>query len=204
MTAIIDIHGREILDSRGNPTVEVDVLLEDGSMGRAAVPSGASTGAHEAVELRDGDKARYLGKGVLKAVAAVNGEIAETLVGYDAEDQRDIDKHRPHLRVDRLVRVDHRLGRDGRQPGPVRRRAHHRGRRREELLEMTGVAAHLRILVTRPAPTVRPPSRIAKRRPSSMAMGAIISTVISTLSPGITISTPSGRCAVPVTSVVRK
>jgi enolase len=91
MTAIIDIHGREILDSRGNPTVEVDVLLEDGSMGRAAVPSGASTGAHEAVELRDGDKGRYLGKGVLKAVAAVNGEIAEALVGYDAEDQRDID-----------------------------------------------------------------------------------------------------------------
>src|SRR5688572_2372770 len=91
MTAIIDIHGREILDSRGNPTVEVDVLLEDGSMGRAAVPSGASTGAHEAVELRDGDKARYLGKGVTKAVAAVNGEIAEALVGYDAEDQRDVD-----------------------------------------------------------------------------------------------------------------
>src|SRR6478736_7416321 len=91
MTAIVDIIGREILDSRGNPTVEVDVLLEDGSLGRAAVPSGASTGAHEAVELRDGDKARYLGKGVLKAVAAVNGEIAETLVGYDAEDQRDID-----------------------------------------------------------------------------------------------------------------
>jgi len=91
MTAIIDIHGREILDSRGNPTVEVDVLLEDGSMGRAAVPSGASTGAHEAVELRDGDKGRYLGKGVTKAVAAVNGEIAETLVGHDAEDQRDLD-----------------------------------------------------------------------------------------------------------------
>ncbi len=91
MTAIIDIHGREILDSRGNPTVEVDVLLEDGSMGRAAVPSGASTGAHEAVELRDGDKGRYLGKGVTKAVAAVNGEIAEALVGFDAEDQRDID-----------------------------------------------------------------------------------------------------------------
>ena len=91
MTAIIDIHGREILDSRGNPTVEVDVLLEDGSFGRAAVPSGASTGAHEAVELRDGDKARYLGKGVLKAVAAVNGEIADQLLGLDAEDQRDID-----------------------------------------------------------------------------------------------------------------
>ena len=91
MTAIIDIHGREILDSRGNPTVEVDVLLEDGSFGRAAVPSGASTGAHEAVELRDGDKGRYLGKGVLQAVDAVNGEIADTLLGLDAEDQRDID-----------------------------------------------------------------------------------------------------------------
>ena len=91
MTAIIDIHGREILDSRGNPTVEVDVLLEDGSFGRAAVPSGASTGAHEAVELRDGDKSRYLGKGVLKAVEAVNGDIREQLLGLDAEDQRDID-----------------------------------------------------------------------------------------------------------------
>jgi enolase len=91
MTAIIDIHGREILDSRGNPTVEVDVLLDDGSFGRAAVPSGASTGAHEAVELRDGDKSRYLGKGVLKAVDAVNGEIRETLLELDGEDQRDID-----------------------------------------------------------------------------------------------------------------
>ena len=91
MTAIIDIHGREILDSRGNPTVEVDVLLEDGSFGRAAVPSGASTGAHEAVELRDGDKGRYLGKGVTKAVAAVNGEIADALIGLDAEDQRELD-----------------------------------------------------------------------------------------------------------------
>ena len=91
MTAIIDIHGREILDSRGNPTVEVDVLLEDGSFGRAAVPSGASTGAHEAVELRDGDKNRYLGKGVTKAVDAVNTEIADTVLGLDAEDQRDID-----------------------------------------------------------------------------------------------------------------
>jgi len=91
MTAIIDIHGREILDSRGNPTVEVEVLLEDGSFGRAAVPSGASTGAHEAVELRDGDKSRYLGKGVLKAVASVNTEISEALLGLDAEDQRDID-----------------------------------------------------------------------------------------------------------------
>ena len=92
MTAIIDIYGREILDSRGNPTVEVDVLLEDGSFGRAAVPSGASTGAHEAVELRDGDAGRYKGKGVLKAVEAVNTEIRDLLVGaYDAEDQRDID-----------------------------------------------------------------------------------------------------------------
>jgi enolase len=91
MTAIIDIHGREILDSRGNPTVEVDVLLEDGSFGRAAVPSGASTGAHEAVELRDGDKARYFGKGVLKAVDAVNGAISDALLGLDAEDQREID-----------------------------------------------------------------------------------------------------------------
>jgi enolase len=91
MTAITVIHGREILDSRGNPTVEVDVLLEDGSFGRAAVPSGASTGAHEAVELRDGEMARYLGKGVSKAVGAVNGELAERLVGMDAEDQRDVD-----------------------------------------------------------------------------------------------------------------
>ena len=92
MTAIIDIHAREILDSRGNPTVEVDVLLDDGSFGRAAVPSGASTGAHEAVELRDGDSERYLGKGVTKAVDAVNTEISDLLVGaFDAEDQRDID-----------------------------------------------------------------------------------------------------------------
>ncbi len=92
MTAIIDIHAREILDSRGNPTVEVDILLEDGSFGRAAVPSGASTGAHEAVELRDGDKDRYFGKGVQKAVQAVNGPISELLVlGPDAENQRDID-----------------------------------------------------------------------------------------------------------------
>ena len=91
MTAIVDIIGREILDSRGNPTVEVDVILDGGAMGRAAVPSGASTGAHEAVELRDGDKARYLGKGVLKAVDAVNTEIFDTLSGMDAEDQRRID-----------------------------------------------------------------------------------------------------------------
>jgi enolase len=92
MTEIIDIVAREILDSRGNPTVEVEVTLEDGAEGRAGVPSGASTGAHEAMELRDGDKARYGGKGVLKAVAAVNGEIFDALSGFDAEDQRRIDK----------------------------------------------------------------------------------------------------------------
>ena len=91
MSTIIDIHAREILDSRGNPTVEVDVILEDGTMGRAAVPSGASTGAHEAVEKRDGDKARYMGKGVLQAVEAVNGEIAEALVGFDATEQEAVD-----------------------------------------------------------------------------------------------------------------
>jgi enolase len=92
MTAILDITAREILDSRGNPTVEVDVVLEDGSFGRAAVPSGASTGAHEASELRDGDKSRYLGKGVLKAVTAVNSEIFELLADSDAEDQIAIDR----------------------------------------------------------------------------------------------------------------
>jgi enolase len=92
MTAILDITAREILDSRGNPTIEVDVVLEDGSSGRAAVPSGASTGAHEAVELRDGDKKRYLGKGVSKAVAAVNGEIFDALAGMDAEDQIALDR----------------------------------------------------------------------------------------------------------------
>ena len=92
MTAIVDVHARQILDSRGNPTVEVDVTLEDGSMGRAAVPSGASTGAHEAVELRDGDKSRWGGKGVTKAVEAVNGDIAEAIVGLDAEDQIGIDR----------------------------------------------------------------------------------------------------------------
>jgi enolase len=91
MSTIIDITAREILDSRGNPTVEVDVILDDGTMGRAAVPSGASTGAHEAVEKRDGDKSRYMGKGVLQAVAAVNGEIAEALVGADATEQEEID-----------------------------------------------------------------------------------------------------------------
>ncbi|MDU0955703.1 MAG: phosphopyruvate hydratase [Bradyrhizobium sp.] len=92
MTAIVDIIGREILDSRGNPTVEVDVVLEDGSVGRAAVPSGASTGAHEAVELRDGDKHRYLGKGVLKAVEAINDEIYEALSDMSVQDQVQIDQ----------------------------------------------------------------------------------------------------------------
>ncbi len=92
MSTIIDIHAREILDSRGNPTVEVDVTLESGAMGRAAVPSGASTGAHEANERRDGDKNRYKGKGVLEAVAAVNGEIAEEIVGFDATEQVGIDR----------------------------------------------------------------------------------------------------------------
>ncbi|SMX31450.1 phosphopyruvate hydratase [Octadecabacter ascidiaceicola] len=91
MSTIIDIFAREILDSRGNPTVEVDVTLEDGTLGRAAVPSGASTGVHEAVEKRDGDKSRYKGKGVLEAVAAVNGEIAEAIVGFDATEQVAID-----------------------------------------------------------------------------------------------------------------
>ncbi|MET3826122.1 MULTISPECIES: phosphopyruvate hydratase [Sphingomonas] len=91
MTAIIDIHARTILDSRGNPTVEVDVMLEDGSFGRAAVPSGASTGKHEAVEKRDGDKSRWGGKGVDQAVEAVNREIADAVLGLEAEDQRDVD-----------------------------------------------------------------------------------------------------------------
>jgi enolase len=89
---IARVHGREILDSRGNPTVEVDVVLEDGTLGRAAVPSGASTGIHEAVELRDGDKRRYGGKGVMKAVAGVNGEISDALAGMDAADQAGIDR----------------------------------------------------------------------------------------------------------------
>ncbi len=91
MTEIVDITAREILDSRGNPTIEVDVTLEDGAFGRAAVPSGASTGAHEAVELRDGDQARYGGKGVLRAVDAVNGELFDALAGFEAEDQRRLD-----------------------------------------------------------------------------------------------------------------
>src|SRR5579862_8572147 len=92
MTTIVRITGREILDSRGNPTVEADVYLADGSMGRAAVPSGASTGEFEAVELRDGDKGRYLGKGTQNAVAHVNGEIAQALHGKDAAQQVDVDR----------------------------------------------------------------------------------------------------------------
>jgi len=92
VASIADIYGREILDSRGNPTVEVEVVLDDGSQARAAVPSGASTGAFEAVELRDGDKKRYLGKGVLKAVAAVNETLAPELLGFDADDQRGVDQ----------------------------------------------------------------------------------------------------------------
>jgi enolase len=92
MSTIIDIHAREILDSRGNPTVEVDVVLEDGTMGRFAVPSGASTGAHEAMEKRDGDKSRYFGKGVLDACETVNGEIADAIIGMDATEQVDIDE----------------------------------------------------------------------------------------------------------------
>src|SRR5712671_6554670 len=92
MSKIVDIRGREIIDSRGNPTVEADVLLDSGALGRAAVPSGASTGAHEAVELRDGDKKRYLGKGVTKALAAVTGEIFDAVGGMDAESQAKIDE----------------------------------------------------------------------------------------------------------------
>src|SRR3979490_2547645 len=92
MSAIVDIVGREILDSRGNPTVECDVLLESGVMGRAAVPSGASTGSREAIELRDGDKSRYLGKGVLKAVEHINTEISEAVLGLDASEQAFLDR----------------------------------------------------------------------------------------------------------------
>ena len=91
MSEIIDIHGRQIFDSRGNPTVEVDVTLESGAFGRAAVPSGASTGSREALELRDGDKKRYMGKGVAKAVANVNGKIAPALIGHEASDQSLLD-----------------------------------------------------------------------------------------------------------------
>ncbi len=92
MSFIIDVHARQILDSRGNPTVEVDIMTDEGSFGRAAVPSGASTGIHEAVELRDADKKKYLGKGVLKAVKNVNSEIAEAIMGYDVTQQAAIDQ----------------------------------------------------------------------------------------------------------------
>src|ERR1700741_3511264 len=91
-TKIARVHGRQIIDSRGNPTVEADVILEGGALGRAAVPFGASTGEHEALELRDGDESKYLGKGVLKAVANANNEIAKAVVGLDATDQRALDK----------------------------------------------------------------------------------------------------------------
>src|SRR5215813_2208454 len=90
-TKISKVHARQVIDSRGNPTVEADVVLESGVLGRAAVPSGASTGEHEAIELRDADKSKYLGKGVLKAVANVNGEISKLLIGFDASDQRGLD-----------------------------------------------------------------------------------------------------------------
>ena len=111
MSAIVDIHAREILDSRGNPTVEVDVVLEDGSVGRASVPSGASTGAHEAWEMRDDDAVRYKGKGVLKAVNAVNLEIFEALTGADSSDQAKIDKELIDLDLQLLaiLIVDHHL-----------------------------------------------------------------------------------------------
>ena len=124
MTTIIDIHAREILDSRGNPTVEVDVTLEDGSMGRAAVPSGASTGVHEAVEKRDGDKGRYMGKGVREAVAAVNGELAESLLGFDATEQEAIDAV--------MIEIDgtEKQGPAGRQCDPRRQPRRGQGRRR--------------------------------------------------------------------------
>ena len=128
MTAIVDVHARQILDSRGNPTVEVDVTLEDGSMGRAAVPSGASTGAHEAVELRDGDKSRWGGKGVDKAVAAVNGEIAEAIVGLrgrgPGRDRRRDDRARRHREQGPARRQrDPRRQPGGRQGGGRRARA---------------------------------------------------------------------------------
>ena len=91
-TKIVSVHGRQIIDSRGNPTVEADVRLKGGALGRAAVPSGASTGEHEAIELRDGDKSHYLGKGVLKAVGHINAEISKAVVGLDASDQRALDR----------------------------------------------------------------------------------------------------------------
>ena len=135
MTAIVDVHARQILDSRGNPTVEVDVTLEDGSMGRAAVPSGASTGAHEAVELRDGDKSRWGGKGVEKAVEAVNGAIAEEIVGLEAEDQADSTS-------DDRARRDRQQGTAGRQRDPRRQpRDSKGGGRRARACRSTAMSA---------------------------------------------------------------
>lgn len=119
MSAIVDIVGREVLDSRGNPTVECDVLLESGVMGRAAVPSGASTGSREAIELRDGDKSRYLGKGVLKAVEHINTEISEAVLGLDASEQAFLDKtlidldgtdNKSRLGIDNRIRLPQALG----------------------------------------------------------------------------------------------
>ena len=121
-TKIARVHGRQIIDSRGNPTVEADVILEGGALGRAAVPSGASTGEHEAIELRDGDKSRYLGKGVLKAVANVNGAIARAVTGLDASDQTRA--RPPHDRNRRLA--EQRQSWRERHP----RRLHGRGARR--------------------------------------------------------------------------
>ncbi len=125
MSAIVDIVGREILDSRGNPTVECDVLLESGTMGRAAVPSGASTGSREAIELRDGDKSRYLGKGVLKAVENINTEISESVLGLDASEQAFLDR----TLID-LDGTDNKVA-PGRQrhPGRLDGRGPRRGRR---------------------------------------------------------------------------
>ena len=117
MVVINSIHAREILDSRGNPTVEVEVTLEDGAFGRAAVPSGASTGVHEALELRDGDKSRYGGKGVLKAVEHVNNEIADALMGMDALDQCGVDKAMLELDGTPQQEQARRKRHPGRQPG---------------------------------------------------------------------------------------
>ena len=133
MSAIVEVHGRQILDSRGNPTVEVEIRLASGALGRAAVPSGASTGEHEAVEVRDGDPAAYLGKGVLNAVSNVNGEMAEALSGLDAADQAALDRA--------LVDLDGTRGksqarRECRPRLLARRRESRRGRRRAPALSL--------------------------------------------------------------------
>ena len=128
MSDILDVYGREVLDSRGNPTVEVEVVLEDGSFGRAMVPSGASTGAFEACELRDGDKGRYLGKGVSQAVEHVNNECANAVVGLDAFDQRAVDAaliaadgtpNKTKLGANAILGSSHRRPRRCRVGGPV-------------------------------------------------------------------------------------